>query len=317
MELGLVLLFTAMFAIMVGLGSLASVVFAVVMFCAWAVICFFLLRAYREKFCDRLDGGAIALMTMAVTENRAYNDPITAGRHLYENRFTGSGTYRKIYRQTHGSVRQIQTYFEKMTDPLAETAGMRALVVIGKFIQHLTLRYVVHACIAYTFWCHDMETHQAAGDSVAVYSYNWKRLTKESAEIAVGEIAILVVGTTLLSLFFFWLFGLIGISAFSFYAIILSFMIVAAIKRALFNPYFTAKEILCYVDNAQRTVLTEKLYVQLSHVSSTYRQLLVDADIAATQPQPKPKKRAPAKKAQKPAAGTKKKERPAPKRDVK
>ena len=279
-EIGLVAAYTAMFAILVGLGSLASVGLAIILGIVWAVICVFLWRLYTVRIGNRLNAGIIAVATMTVTENRAYNDPITAGRQLYANRFPKGRLYRPVRSSIRHSILQIQTYFERMTDPVGDITGMRLLNKLGKFFQHLTLRYVTDACISYTFWCHDLEVWQAAGDSVAVYAFNWKRLTKDASEIIVSEIAILLAGTAALSVFFMWLFGLIGIGAYSFYAILLSAMLVSVIKRATLNPFLTGKAILTYVDDAQRTVLTEKLYVQLSHVSPQYRQLLVHADAA-------------------------------------
>ena len=99
------------------------------------------------------------------------------------------------------------------------------------------------------------------------------------------------------------LFGAIGLSAYSYYAVILSLMLILVLKRGLINPLLGAKQLLSYVEDAQKTVLTDKLFLQLCHVSHEYRRLLSRAQ-EEQNPRRKTKKRRTAQKVVCPVCGT-------------
>ena len=109
--------------------------------------------------------------------------------------------------------------------------------------------------------------------------------------------------TTLLSVGMIALFGAIGLSAYSYYAVILSLMLIFVLKRGLINPLLGAKQLLSYVEDAQKTVLTDKLFLQLCHVSHEYRRLLSRAQ-EEQNPKRKTKKRRTAQKVVCPVCGT-------------
>lgn len=302
-ELALVALFTGLFAVSVGLGSLASVWLAILLALVWIIVCAFVAYFYWKNIGWRIEAGAIGLMTMRITENRIYQDPVLAARNLAKYRFSSYEEYRDARENASRAIRQLQSYFERVSDPAGDMPGMGLLVAAGKFLQHLYLRFVRNACIGYSFWCHDMPLFQAMSDGVAVYAYNWRRLTKDATEIVTLEALLIILPTTLLSVGMIALFGAIGLSAYSYYAVILSLMLIFVLKRGLINPLLGAKQLLSYVEDAQKTVLTDKLFLQLCHVSHEYRRLLSRAQ-EEQNPKRKTKKRRTAQKVVCPVCGT-------------
>lgn len=291
-EFFLILVFTALFAVTVGLGSLASVWLAVFLCIVWLALCALVAYLYWKKIGWRIEAGYLGVMMMRITENRIYQDPVLAARNLAKFRFASYEEYRDARAGTYRSIRQLQNYFERVSDPVGDMPGMGLLVSFGKVLQHLYLRFVRFACIGYSYWCHDMTLFSAIADGVAVYAYNWRRLTKDAAEIVTLEALLIILPATALSFVMIALFRVIGLAAFSFYAVLLSVLLVLVLKRALINPILTAKQMLSYVEDAQKTVLTDKLFLQLSRVSHEYRILLTRAQ-EEKEPRKKKKRRAP------------------------
>ena len=133
-ELALVALFTGLFAVSVGLGSLASVWLAILLALVWIIVCAFVAYFYWKNIGWRIEAGAIGLMTMRITENRIYQDPVLAARNLAKYRFSSYEEYRDARENASRAIRQLQSYFERVSDPAGDMPGMGLLVTAGKFL---------------------------------------------------------------------------------------------------------------------------------------------------------------------------------------
>ena len=63
-------------------------------------------------------------MTMRITENRIYQDPVLAARNLAKYRFSSYEEYRDARENASRAIRQLQSYFERVSDPAGDMPGM-------------------------------------------------------------------------------------------------------------------------------------------------------------------------------------------------
>ena len=181
--------------------------------------------------------------------------------------------YLKLHRTVLRAIGQQQRYFETVTDDMEDVPGMKTLLRIGKFLEHLMLRFVADGCMGYVCWCEDLSVFAAAKEAVAVYAYNWRRLTEKAGEMSAVMVSLTLVLSAGAAVGLSALFGVMKLNAYIYLAVLLGIALVFALKYAFLDSYYACRMMKGLLDNAQDTVLSDGLYDRLQRVSKSYHYL--------------------------------------------
>ena len=281
------------FALTVGLAMPVSKVLGWFLFVLWLVLCAVVGFFFKKRALSFLEASHISAISRCYTTGRIDPEQFDRARAAAHARFRSVKGYLQLHRICYRSVRQQQIYFETVTDEMDDVAGMKTLLSIGLYIKHLMLRFVADACIGYICWCRDLNVFAAMREAVAVYAYNWHRLTDKAGEQAFAMIASTLVGAALAAFGLTKLFVLFGLSKYTYLAVLLGIVLVLSLRYAFLDSYYTCASMKALLDNAQATVLSDDLYDRLKSISPAYRKVCALADRRADG-----KKRLPPPKAQ-------------------
>lgn len=271
-----------LFTIMVGLSMLASPVLGWFMFVLWLILCILVGFFFYQRVLIKWNAAHICAMMRCYTTGKFDPDMFYKERQASRKRFHNAGGYFKLHRTVLHAIAQQQRYFETVTDDMEDVPGMKTLLRIGKYLEHLMLRFLADGCMGYICWCEDLSVFAAAKEAVAVYAYNWRRLTEKAGEMSAVMVSATVILSAGAAVGLSALFGVMKLNAYIYLAVLLGIALIFVLKYAFLESYYTCRMMKALLDNAQDTVLSDGLYHRLQRVSKSYHYLCKTADRVAS-----------------------------------
>lgn len=281
LSLAYIILCTVLFAVLVGLGSLASDVFAAIMFVVWLPLCAVVYYTFRQYLGFLVETGHIAAVTRTYGYQRLRTGQVSAAAEYVMRRFVSAQNYFICERMVRSTAKQFRRAGERYASDGEDVPGMAALNTIGAFFQHLLFRYPVAWCMSFALANPRQPLLAALADGTAVFAVKYRKLMRKASEITVAMAVFMVVGTVALSFLFLSLFGLLSLDKFSYFAVILAFAVVYSLKYAFFDSLFLIQTLYTYLNEASHTRITETVRRKLCRISRSYKLLLGHARRAA------------------------------------
>ena len=272
--LGMTLITTALFTVIVGLSSLASPVLSYVLLPVWAVLSAYLCRKLYLSVGYRIDAGHIAITTGAISEGYIPPNAVPLSSDMVTQRFHGQKHYSMVKKLIAQAVRELNTEFTNATSLMGEVPGMKLMVEVGRLFLRLHLSYMNSACLAYTFFRVDEGLYLSAAEGCAIFSINWKQLTKSASDVAILETLVISVLTAVLSIGINALMGLMNIGQFWYFAVILALMLVLTLKHAYLDSFFSIYYIHMFMHLAEYSAPSEEFVRRLGKMSSGFAKMM-------------------------------------------
>lgn len=272
-----IVLCTVLFAVLVGLGSLASDVLAAVMFVVWIPLCAVVYYTFRQYLGFLVETGHIAAAAGFYSNSGRRSEQVSDAAEYVMRRFVSAQNYFICERMVRGAAGQLRRAGERSSENGEDIPGIAALNTIGAFVQHLLFRYPVSWCMSFALARPHQPLLEALADGTAVFAVRYRKLMKKASEITVAMAVFMVVGTVALSFLFLSLFRLMSLDQFSYFAVILAFAVVYSLKYAFFDSLFFIKTLRMYLNEASHTRITEPVRKRLCRMSRAYRILLGNA----------------------------------------
>ncbi len=267
MGLGMTAVATALYAVMVGLASLASPVLAYIMLPLWLALSVFLCRKFYMSVGYRVDIGHVGIITGAVSEGYIPKNAVTLSFDMASGRFRTAQNYFHAKKRIDHTVMELNTVFTRATSLMGEVPGMGMMVALGRQFLRLFLTYMTRCCFAYTYFRGDEGLYLSATEGTAVYAVNWKRLTKNASDIAIVISVAVAVLTAALGIGLYALMGVMGLGRFAYYGVILAAAIVLTLKHAYLDSWFTVYFIEMYMTLAEDTEPSPEFFHRLCTLS--------------------------------------------------
>lgn len=219
--------------------------------------------------------GHVAAVTEIVTSGKVPEDPFKYGSDVAKKRFPTAAAYFAVDSLTSGAVRQINKGLNVVGDILGKIPGMEKVVDFAQYFVNIALGNVDECCMGYTFYKEDQSAFKSASDGVVIYFQNWKIILKSALKLAFMVLVISTVVSIVLTLALLGVvmaFGVPGFNAF-FIAIVISIMIVLAVKSAFLDSYTMVSMLCAYMEAAPSTEVTFDLYGKLCGLSAKFKSL--------------------------------------------
>ena len=132
---------------------------------------------------------------------------------------------------------------------------------------------MTRCCLAYTFFRVDEGLYLGASEGCAIYAINWKQLSKNASDIAIGISIAMVILTAALGIAFYTLMRVIGLAAYAYFGVIFAFMLLLVIKNAYLDSWFTVYFTNIYMHLAEYSAPSREFFVRLERMSPSFARL--------------------------------------------
>jgi len=271
--LGMTLIATLLYVVMVGLPGLAAAWLSYLMLPFWAALSIFLCVKLYQAVGYRIDAGHIAIITGAIADGFIPRNAVSLSQDLVTQRFRTPKNYFTAKKLISGSVAELNTTFTRAASLIGEVPGMKLMVEMGRQFLRIHLAYMNHACLAYTFFRGDEGLYLSASEGCAIFAINWKHLTKNASDIAIGMSAGIAVLTAALGIALFSLMGVIGLSRYAYFGILLALMLVLCIKYAFVDTFFSVYFINLYMRLAEFSEPSRDFFLRLEKMSPAFARM--------------------------------------------
>ena len=271
--LGMILLTTLLYVVMVGLPALAAAWLSYILIPFWAALSVFLCVKLYRSVGYRIDAGHIAIITGAIADGYIPRNTVSLSQDLVTQRFRTPKNYFSAKKLLSASVAELNRVFTSAASLIGEIPGMKLMVEFGRQFLRFHLAYMNHACLAYTFFRGDEGLYLSASEGCAIFAINWKQLTKNASDIAIGMSAGIAVLTAALGIGLFSLMSVIGLGSFAYFGILLALMIVLCIKYAFVDSFFSIYFINMYMRLAEFSEPSQSFFLRLEKMSPAFARM--------------------------------------------
>lgn len=271
--LGMILLTTLLYVVMVGLPALAAAWLSYILIPFWAALSIFLCVKLYRSVGYRIDAGHIAIITGAIADGYIPRNAVSLSQDLVTQRFRTPKNYFAAKKLLSASVAELNRVFTNAASLIGEIPGMKLMVEFGRQFLRFHLVYMNHACLAYTFFRGDEGLYLSASEGCAIFAINWKQLTRNASDIAIGMSAGIAVLTAALGIGLFSLMGVIGLGSFAYFGILLALMIVLCIKYAFVDSFFSVYFINMYMRLAEFSEPSQSFFLRLEKMSPAFARM--------------------------------------------
>lgn len=271
--LGMILLTTLLYVVMVGLPALAAAWLSYILIPFWAALSIFLCVKLYRSVGYRIDAGHIAIITGAIADGYIPRNAVSLSQDLVTQRFRTPKNYFAAKKLLSASVAELNHVFTNAASLIGEIPGMKLMVEFGRQFLRFHLVYMNHACLAYTFFRGDEGLYLSASEGCAIFAINWKQLTRNASDIAIGMSAGIAVLTAALGIGLFSLMGVIGLGSFAYFGILLALMIVLCIKYAFVDSFFSVYYINMYMRLAEFSEPSQSFFLRLEKMSPAFARM--------------------------------------------
>lgn len=271
--LGMILLTTLLYVVMVGLPALAAAWLSYILIPFWAALSIFLCVKLYRSVGYRIDAGHIAIITGAIADGYIPRNAISLSQDLVTQRFRTPKNYFAAKKLLSASVAELNRVFTNAASLIGEIPGMKLMVEFGRQFLRFHLVYMNHACLAYTFFRGDEGLYLSASEGCAIFAINWKQLTRNASDIAIGMSAGIAVLTAALGIGLYSLMGVIGLGSFAYFGILLALMIVLCIKYAFVDSFFSVYYINMYMRLAEFSEPSQSFFLRLEKMSPAFARM--------------------------------------------
>ena len=272
--LGMTLLTTLLYVIIVGLPGLASDVLSYVLLPVWAALAAFLCYKLYCSVGYRIDAGTIAIITGAVADGYIPGKTVSLSQELVTQRFRSQKNYFSAKKLLSGAVGELNTIFSRASSLVGDVPGMKLMVELGRQFLRFHLVYMTRACMAYTFFRGDEGLYLSASEGCAIYAINWKQLTKNAADVTIGMCVGIAVLTAALGIGLYSLMRVMGLGAYAYFGVILALMLVLCIKYAVVDPFFEVYYISMYMHLAEFSEPSRDFFLRLERMSPSFARMV-------------------------------------------
>lgn len=271
--LGMTLITTLLYVVMVGLPALAAAWLSYIMIPLWAALSVFLCVKLYRSVGYRIDGGHIAIITGAIADGYIPRNAVSLSQDLVTQRFRTQKSYFSAKKLIAGSVAELNNVFSRAASLVGEVPGMKLMVEFGRQFLRIHLAYMNHSCMAYTFFRGDEGLYLSASEGCAIFAINWKQLTKNASDIAILMSAGIAVLTAALGIALFSLMGVMGLDKFAYFGIILALMLVLCIKYAFVDSFLSIYFINMYMRLAEFSEPSRDFFLRLEKMSPAFARM--------------------------------------------
>ena len=271
--LGMILITTLLYVVMVGLPALAAAWLSYLLLPFWAALSLFLCVKLYRSVGYRIDAGFIAIVMGAIADGYIPGDAVSLSQELVKQRFRTPKNYFSAKKLISGTVAELNTVFTRASSLIGEIPGMKLMVGLGRQFLRIHLVYMNHACIAYTFFRGDEGLYLSASEGCAIFAINWKQLTKNASDITIVMSAGIAVLTAALGIALFSLMGVMGLSAYAYFGVILALMLVLCIKYAFVDTYLSIHFINMYMRLAEFSEPSRDFFLRLEKLSPAFARM--------------------------------------------
>ncbi len=271
--LGMMLLATLLYIVVVALPALASEVLSYVLLPVWGVIAVFLCLKLYRSFGYRIDAGHIAIIVGSVSSGYTPNDAVVFANDMVTQRFHNPKNYFRAKALISGTVNELNTVLSRATSLVGDVPGMKMMVELGRLFLRFHLTYMKRCCMAYLFFRSDEGLYLSATEACAVFAINWKQLTKNATDVTIFLSVAIAILTAALGIAFYTLMGAIGLAAYAYFGVILAFMLVLVLKNAYLDSLFTVYCIHTYMRLAEFSAPNEEFFLRLERMSPSFAKM--------------------------------------------
>ena len=272
--LGMMLLATLLYIVMVGLPALAAAWLSYVLLPFWAALsCYLCIKLYRSVG-YRIDAGFIAIVTGAIADGFIPSDAVSLSQELVNQRFRTPKNYFSVKKLISGAVTELNTVFTRASSLIGEIPGMKLMVGLGRQFLHIHLAYMNHACTAYTFFRGDEGLYLSASEGCAIFAINWKQLTKNASDIAICMSAGVAILSAAFGIALFSLMRVIGLANYAYFGILLGIMLVLCLKYAFVDTFFSIYFINMYMRLAEFSEPSRDFFLRLEKLSPAFTRMV-------------------------------------------
>lgn len=271
--LGMTLLTTLLYVVMVGLPALAAAWLSYILIPFWAALSIFLCIKLYQSVGYRIDSGHIAIITGAIADGYIPRNMISLSQDLVTQRFRSPKNYFSAKKLISETVSELNTVFTRASSLVGEVPGMKLMVELGRQFLRIHLAYMNHACTAYTFFRGDEGLYLSASEGCAIFAINWKQLTKNASDIAIIMCAGIAVLTAALGIALFSLMNVLGMDKFAYFGIILALMLILCIKHAFVDSFLSIYFINMYMRLAEFSEPSRDFFLRLEKLSPAFARM--------------------------------------------
>ncbi len=271
--LGMMLLSTLLYIVMVALPALASEVLSYVLLPVWCGVSIYLCVKIYRAIGYRIDAGHIAIITGTVSSGYVPNDALTFSGDMVIQRFRSPKNYFHAKKLISGTVYELNEIFSRASSLVGDVPGMKMMVEIGRLFLRFHLTYMTRCCMAYIFFRSDEGLYLSATEGCAVFAINWKQLTKNATDVTILITVAIAVLTAVLGIAFYALMGVMGLGAYAYFGVIFAFMLVLAVKNAYLDSFLTVYFIHTYMRLAEFSAPSEEFFVRLERMSPSFAKM--------------------------------------------
>lgn len=271
--LGMTLLSTLLYVVMVGLPALAAAWLSYILLPFWAALSIFLCVKLYRSVGYRIDGGHIAIITGSIADGYIPRNAVSLSQDLVTQRFRNPKNYFTAKKLISASNAELNTVFSRASSLVGEVPGMKLMVELGRQFLRIHLAYMNHACMAYTFFRGDEGLYLSASEGCAIFAINWKQLTKNASDIAIFMSAGIAVLTAALGIALFSLMSVIGLQSFAYFGILLALMLVLCIKYAFVDTFLSIYYINMYMRLAEFSEPSRDFFLRLEKLSPAFARM--------------------------------------------
>ena len=272
--LGMMLLTTLLYIVMVGLPALAAAWLSYVLLPVWAALSLFLCIKLYRSVGYRIDAGFIAIVTGAIADGFIPSDAVSLSQELVTQRFRTPKNYFSAKKLISGAVTELNTVFTRASSLIGEIPGMKLMVGLGRQFLHIHLAYMNHACTAYTFFRGDEGLYLSASEGCAIFAINWKQLTKNASDIAICMSAGVAILSAAFGIALFSLMSVMGLGNYAYFGIILGIMLVLCLKYAFVDTFLSIYFINMYMRLAEFSEPSRDFFLRLEKLSPAFARML-------------------------------------------
>lgn len=271
--LGMMLLATLLYIVIVALPALASAVLSYVLLPVWCGFTIFLCVKIYHAIGYRIDAGHIAIIVGSVSSGYTPTDAVVFANEMVNQRFRKPKTYFHAKKLIAGAVNELNEVFTRASSLVGDVPGMKMMVEIGRLFLRFHLTYMTRCCMAYIFFRSDEGVYLSATEGCAVFSINWKQLTKNATDVTIFITVAIAVLTAALGIAFYALMGAMKLTAYAYFGVIFAFMLVLVLKNAYLDSLLTIYYIHNYMRLAEFSAPSEEFFVRLERMSPSFAKM--------------------------------------------
>ena len=271
--LGMMLLATLLYIVMVALPGLAAAWLSYVLLPVWAGLTVFLCVKIYHSVGYRIDAGHIAIITGCVSSGYTPTDAVPFSGDMVTQRFRSQKNYFNAKKLISGTVCELNTIFTRASSLVGDVPGMKMMVEIGRLFLRFHLTYMTRCCLAYTYFRGDEGLYLSATEGCAIFAINWKQLTKNATDVTIFITAAIAVLTAVLGIAFYALMGVMGLGAYAYFGVLFAFMLVIVLKNAYLDSLLTIYYIHTYMRLAEFSAPSPEFFVRLERMSPSFAKM--------------------------------------------